>query len=63
MRRIGIKKTAAIGTQLLNRFLRSNRSHSNSLLCPFDGLYIDIRIKVLDNTLRNQQQCCYNTNR
>ncbi len=52
---IGVEESAAIGAEFLDDFLRSHRTHRESLLDAFQSRYFDIGRKVLNHSLRDQQ--------
>ena len=63
MRRVRIEEPAAIGAEHLDGFLRRHRALRNGLHRPFERRDFGIRVKVLDHSLRAQQQSRCDGNR
>src|SRR5579875_379766 len=56
MRRVGVEEAAAIGPQFFDNLLGGNRPLGDYLRLPVQGMHDSIRIEVLDDSLRDQDQ-------
>src|SRR5207245_11633457 len=63
MRAVGVEEAAAVRAELLDDFLRGDRSLRDRLLRAFNGRNNVVRPKVLDDTLRHEHQRTNETDR
>ena len=51
MRRVGVEEAAAVGPELLDRFLRGDRTLGDRLRRAFDRLRDRVRMEILNRAL------------
>ena len=63
MRGVRIEETAAVRSDHLDSFLRSDWSLCDGLLHPFQRRRIGVWMQILNYSLRTQQQCSHDAQR